>query len=395
MVIREYTDTDGAFATVLDDNLAKVTTLYGFVQPAEYEDGSLADFFMVVAEEPAYPTEIDDLYLAATWDHLWLTVEYDPEETTTWIPAFFTERFVMDGQEYKVYAAEIDYYQADKDYSGQEFPYDLATMRLVVDENSEVVGYDIETYKVLFSGPDDEEGEVRFDKVTFELAPGDAIQFWNFGFNMRYLDRGDWFLAGDVATFVQQPVFRIEFFEFEGVDEYYYAIWAEDASGNATLGELVPTELIADSPFGTMLIYEDPWGNFQVQVPQTWAEEQPDISTGEIFRKSDMYGIGSVSIYVEEDIGTSLAEYAEWLEYGFLEADWEVLDRYNVQTAQGLPAEIFEMLANEGVIYSFTYLSDDGAAITIAYTFPIDLNDEIGATLYSMARYSFDTFVVN
>ena len=53
VVIGEYTDTDGAFATVLDDNLAKVTTLYGFVQPAEYEDGSLAYFFMVVAEEPA------------------------------------------------------------------------------------------------------------------------------------------------------------------------------------------------------------------------------------------------------------------------------------------------------------------------------------------------------
>ena len=108
-----------------------------------------------------------------------------------------------------------------------------------------------------------------------------------------------------------------------------------------------------------------------------------------------MYGIGSVSIYVEEGIGISLTEYAELLEYDFLETDWETLDRYNVQTAQGLPAEIFEVLASERVIYSFTYLSDDGATVTIFYTFPIDPNDEIGATLYSMARYSFDTFVVN
>ena len=76
-VIGEYTDSDGTFATVYDDNLAKVTTLYGFVQPVEYEDGAVEDFFMVVAEESAYPSGIDE-YLASAWDQLWFTVEYDP-----------------------------------------------------------------------------------------------------------------------------------------------------------------------------------------------------------------------------------------------------------------------------------------------------------------------------
>ncbi len=98
-VMVKSTDSDGTLATIHDDNLAKVTTLYGFVQAVEYEDGTVEDFFMVIAEEAAYP-EIDDLYLASSWDQLWFTMEYDPGEDTAWIPAFLTDRFELDGQEY-------------------------------------------------------------------------------------------------------------------------------------------------------------------------------------------------------------------------------------------------------------------------------------------------------
>ena len=267
-VIGEYTDTDGTFATVYDENLAKVTTLYGFVQPVEVEDGSIEDFFMVVAEEQAYPTEIEDEYFASTWDQLWFTVEYDPGEDTAWIPAFFTGSFEEDGREYKRYTAEIEYYQADKDYSGYEFPYDLATMTLTVheDEYWEIVDYYIETYKLLFSGPDDEEGTVQVDKATLQIAHGDKVQFWNFGFNLEDPANDLWFAASDIITFVQEPIFRLEFLEFEDeagqIIDYYYAIWAEDASGNAALSDLTVSARVVDSPFGNMQVFIDPSGYF-------------------------------------------------------------------------------------------------------------------------------------
>ena len=395
-VIGEYSDTDGTFATVYDENLAKVTTLYGFVQPVEFEDGSIEDFFMVVAEEPTYPTEIEDQYFASTWDRLWFTVEYDPGEDTAWIPAFFTGSFELDGREYKLYTAEIEYYQADKHYSGYEFPYDLATMTLIVheDEYWEIVDYYIETYKLLYSGPDDEEATVQFDKATLQIAHGDKVQFWNFGFNLEDPTNDDWFEASDIVTFVQEPIFQFESLEFEDefgqLVEYYYAIWAEDASGNATLSDLIASARVVESPFGNMQVFVDPSGYFQVQRPYSWIEEEPDTLEFEVFRASDPGENGAISIYVEEGLLVSLAEYADALETGFFKAGPEDLTRESVQTAQGLSAVLFEWAIDEEAVAWLTYASDDGVAVDISYTFPAGEFDD-GRDL---AHYSFGTFLV-
>ena len=394
-VIGEYTDSDGTFATVYDENLAKVTTLYGFVQPVEFEDGSIEDFFMVVAEELAYPTEIEDVYFASTWDRLWFTVEYDPGQDTAWIPAFFTGSVELDGREYKLYTAEIEYYQADKDYSGYEFPYDLATMTLIVHEGEywEIVDYYIQTYQLLYSGPDDEEGTVQFDKATLQVTPGDAVQFWNYGFSLDDPANDLWFVASDIVTFVQEPVFQFEALEFEDefgqLVEYYYAIWAEDASGNATLSDLTTSARVVDSPFGSMLVFVDPSGYFEVQRPYSWVEEEPYASEYEVFKASDLEKSG-VTIYVEEGVLLSLREYADVLESWIVEGGAEDLTREPVQTAQGLPAVLFEWSIDEETVAWLTYVSDDGVAIDIAYTFTADQFDA-GREL---AYYCFDTFLV-
>ena len=47
----------GVVVTFEDDNLAEVTSLYGFVESFEYEDGSVEDYFMVVAELETYSTD--------------------------------------------------------------------------------------------------------------------------------------------------------------------------------------------------------------------------------------------------------------------------------------------------------------------------------------------------
>ena len=145
-IIGEYTDSDGTFATVYDEHLALVSTLNGFVEAVEFEDGSLEEFFMVVADDEAIGE--DGLYFAPTWDQIWFTVEYDPGEPTAWIPAHFSGRFEEQSQIFRVYTAEIDFYQASKDYSRQEEPYDLAVMRLIVNEYWEVVDYYIEDVPV-------------------------------------------------------------------------------------------------------------------------------------------------------------------------------------------------------------------------------------------------------
>ena len=399
VVVREFSDTDGTFATVYDDNLAKVTTLYGFIQPVEYEDGTVEDFFMVVAEEEVFLTEVEDMYLASTWDQIWFTVEYDPEEPTTWIPAFFSGRFEKDGLEFIVFTAEIDYYQADKDYSGYEVPYDYATMSIIVyddGESWEIVDHYVETYQFLFSGPDDEEGTVQFDKATYRLGPGDGVQFLNFGFSLVDEANDDWFYTGDgLVFFVQEPVFHFELLEFEDESDelidYYYAIWAEDASGNWALGELVPSERVVDSPFGSMQVFRDPWNGFEVQVPQPWIEEEPDTAGFEVFVAYDPEGSGGVAIYVEDGIPVSLAEHADALEAWLIEAGAQDLTREAVETTQGLSAVLFEGAGDEKGFIWLAYLSDDGLAIDIFYSFSIDQLDA-GREL---AHYSFGTFLVD
>ena len=218
-----YIGADGETVVAFDDeNPAWVTTLYGFVESVGSED-----YFMVVAELEADPTgyEVDEYYTPA-WDGRWFTVEYNSEEQTAWIPASFSERFEQNGLEYTAYLSEIDYYRA-----GASVPY-TAVMTLVVDENMKVVRHQIHPYQ-------EKDGEVQFDKSTFRIEPGDVVQFWNLGFHLDDPSADGWFAASDIVEFVQDPVFQLEILEFEDEFgqpvEYYYALWAEDASGNGEL----------------------------------------------------------------------------------------------------------------------------------------------------------------
>ena len=111
---------------------------------------------------------------------------------------------------------------------------------------------------------------------------------------------------------------------------------------------------VVESPFGEMLIFEDPSGYFEVQTPQDWIEEEPDPSQYEVFKASDLEG-SSVTIYVEEGVLLSLTEYADALESGFLEGGAEIITREPVQTAQGLPAVLFEWSIGAAAVAWLTY----------------------------------------
>ena len=156
-------------------------------------------------------------------------------------------------------------------------------------------------------------------------------------------------------------------------------------------GSQVVERQVVESPFGAMVVFEDPSGYFQVQVPADWAEEKTDSSDGKVFEAHDPEGNGGILIYVEEGVLVSLTEYADALESELLEGQ-KVITREIVQTAQGLPAAILEYSFDvDGDVVSGTaliYLSDGGKAIFITYVFPAAQFDA-GREL---AYYSFDTF---
>ena len=161
---------------------------------------------------------------------------------------------------------------------------------------------------------------------------------------------------------------------------------------------VVERRFVADSPFGDMLglIFigpSDNYDNYEVQVPAHWTEEATDPSQYEAFRASEPEENGALIIYVmrEEGVLVSLTEYADALETGFLDAGAEDLTRETVQTAQGLPAVLFEWSIGEAAVTWLTYVSDDGVAIDIAYSF---LADQFEARK-ELAYYSFGTFLVN
>ena len=239
--IGEQTSDDaGITATFSDDYLTEVSTLYGYLESFESDDGSIDEYFMVVAELEAQPTGTEGEYFTPTWDQRWFTVQYDPNEITAWIPAAFSGRGEDEDGPYTIYTAEIDFYIGDSETAN------LAALTMYVDEDMEVFDHSIQTYQYIYSGPDDEDGTLRFDKATYRIESGDAIQFYNYGYNLNALDDDDWFPTSEFAEFVQAPVFQLEYLEFADESgqpaQYYYTIWAEDVGGNDVYTELAAVE---------------------------------------------------------------------------------------------------------------------------------------------------------
>ncbi len=394
-MIIELIDSDGAFATVLDERLARVTTLYGYIETFEFDDGP-SDYFMVVAEEPALPSEIEDVYLAPSWDQIWFTVQYDPNADTAWIPAFLSETFELDGRTYLAYVAEIELYQANKDYSRQELDYDLGTLTLIVElsDTWEIVDYYVETYRIFYASADDEEGTVQFDKATLQLGPGDRLQFWSLGLNLNDPAEDSWFATSEILTFVQEPIFLFEFLEFEDAHgwliDYYYAMRAEDASGNSVLSELFLAAPIVESPHGNMLIFIEESGLFSVQVPQDWIEQAPDESQFEVFKAVDAEDQRAVTILVEFDVGLNQAEYADVLEQWLLELGIDGLERTAIETSGGLEVVVLAGWQGEEVVIWESHVTEDGTAIDVYYVLPAAVVEPSLDLVY----YSLDTLLV-
>ena len=369
--------TAGPLVIIGEDHLAEVTGIYGSVKPVESNDGSFDDYFMVVAELEAYLTENENEYFVPEWNQYWFAVEYDPNKPTAWIPASFAGWFEAGDQAYTEYTAEIDFYR-----DGQSDP-ELAVMTLVVDGyvdgHMEVVWHYINTYQ------EDENGEITFARASYEIIPGNAIQFWNYGFNLNYPADDTWFPTGDgIVSFTQEPDFRLEHLKFRDgsghVLGYEYGIWAEDASGNPVLYGPFPT-----SP--RMAIYEDPWEYFAVEVPADWIEENSDTANYEVFRASEFDRNGSISISAKDGAGLSLVEYTDQVESWLKDDNAQdiTLDYYDDS-----PGVWFEYAIGDTAGFWLFHVFDDGTVVDVIYTFPAD-QFEAGRDI---AYRSFESFSV-
>ena len=87
----------------------------------------------------------------------------------------------------------------------------------------------------------------------------------------------------------------------------------------------------------------------------------------------------------------SLDEYADLIESHLIETVAADLTRETVETAQGVPAVLFEGSDSQEAFTWLSYLSDDGTAIDIVYLFPTDRFD----TGRELAYYSFGTLLAD
>ena len=190
--------------------------------------------------------------------------------------------------------------------------------------------------------------------------------------------------------------------------EYFIAV--RDATGDGTGGYFLSVEpapvgsetvyvppaptgdqpLVVESPYGDMLVFEEPSGYFEIEVPAYWTEVEPDPSEDWVFESYAPDESGAVFMDVEEGVVLSLEEVVQEVETGLRQAGHDVA-RVVVETAQGLPAVLLEWSDGDVMFTQLILLSDDGVAALIIYVFPID-RFEAGREI---AYHSFGTFRVN
>ena len=183
--------------------------------------------------------------------------------------------------------------------------------------------------------------------------------------------------------------------ESNSLGGYYLSVEAA-REGTETIS-VPPNPEIVDSRFGTMMVFEDPWGYSSIQVPEAWLEGQVDDSQGEIFFAFDPETDSNVLIVVE-DVSTlgagelSLAEYVDLIEFALLiPAGAENITRETVQTSQGFSTVRLELSILMNRVIRFIHLASNSVAANVTYSFAAELSE----TGEQLADYSFGTFHVN
>ncbi len=172
---------------------------------------------------------------------------------------------------------------------------------------------------------------------------------------------------------------------------YYLSV--ETARQGTETVYVPPGPEVVDSPFGSMVVFEDPSKRFRVEVPQAWTELETDPLESEVFSAIDPGGRTVVLVVMEllSDLGIgdlTLSGYADIIESTVLiPSGTAEIERESVQTAQGLSAIRFEVLISDERAIRLIYVTDDGIAFSITYSFP----DEWQGAMRPLVDYSLGT----
>ena len=257
----------GVSATFSDDNLVAVKTAFGNILSFDLdEDGNVDDWFLTISSLEAYPTTAEGQYFTPQWNRQWYFMEFDPDMEPTYIPMYFDRKVTVRGQLFTVYTSEIDYQDASIDYSTGNHeediegnPVDFATMEFLVSPSNKIVDATIRTYKIRYSGPDDEYGDVLYDKSSNKVKVGDKIRFYSEYINLTREGYDYWAEETDLLTIAQTPTYFVDVLEFEDEDgnplDYYYAMMAEDIAENVTMTDPQLSVLSADTPVSDWELY--------------------------------------------------------------------------------------------------------------------------------------------
>jgi len=231
---RKYHRETGTSAYFTDDNLKKVTTLYGNV----FSEENGEQVFASVAELQTFSTDNENEYYTPTWNQQWFLIKYGAtEEESSPLFLSFTRSYTdKDTQKkYTIYSAEIDYINPKKEYTNQEKIFDWARLDIKVSEDGEVVSNSIHPYKILYASEGDEVGHVVFDKNGKSLSKDDEIRMLSYNLNLTTKE-SYWNEESDFIKLTSEPSFIFETLQFDDTKgnplDYYYLIMAEDLAGN-------------------------------------------------------------------------------------------------------------------------------------------------------------------
>ena len=209
-------------------------------------------------------------------------------------------------------------------------------------------------------------------------------------------DSGGGLYGTDSELVYRAPVTGEFFIAVTSAVEYdfggYYLSVDRARQGTATV-VVPPGPQLVDSPFGTMMVFEDPLGYFSIEAPEAWVELELDEAEGQILYTLDPES--NIELFVVEEhvlalgLGElTLDEYADLIETSVLiPAGAEDITRELVQTQQGVSSIKLEMSLFGYRAVRFIHITEDSIAINVTYAFPPGLFD----LRKDLAEYSFNS----
>ena len=222
----------------------------------------------------------------------------------------------------------------------------------------------------------------RDDQVVSDDDSGGGLFGTNSELVYRAPHTGEYFVAVTDAT-------------ENAIGGYYLSVDAA-REGTETVN-VPPSPTIVDSPYGAMMVFEDPFDYFSLQVPEDWIEGDKDESLGEVFYAFDP-NTNSDMLIIAEDVlalglgALSLNEYADLIESSVLvPSGAENITRQTVLTSHGLSIVRFEMSLFMHRLIRIVYLFPDSVGVGVTYSFPPNEFD----TGKQLADYTLDSFRVD